>query len=290
MATLVDLAIRGYLRIAEAGDDQDDWVLDRLPGPQPPPGAAPPLPLLRYERTLLKGVFARGNRVHVSALKGAFPAVMTRTSRQLTQDVVHRGWLTPRRRTAAGWALGGPGAVLFVTGLLPGLLHGLAFFGLAVMVAGAAVVLAARHDQDRDLWTPDGTRVLAEMRTYRNRLRRLKPGLDDPWTRFAGQLPYAIAFGLVKDWVERFAAVPQPAPESGWWAGSAAQPANLPCQSAASFITIMCSYAPPARLHGHAAITHAGHGDDFGGGFGSIGGMGGGMVGGGGGGGGGGSW
>ena len=193
---------------------------------------------------------------------------------------MHRGWLTPSRRTADGWALGGAGVVLFVTGLLPGLLHGLAFFGLAVMLAGGAVVLAARHDQDRDSRTPEGTHLLAEVRAYRKRLRQLKPGSEDPWTRFAGQLPYAITFGLVKDWVERFAAVTQPVPQAGWRDASAGQPAILLWQSASSFTTIMCSYAPPARLHGHAAITQAGYGDGFGG-----------MVGeGGGGGGGGGSW
>ena len=200
---------------------------------------------------------------------------------------MRRGWLTPRRRTAGGWALGGAGAVLFVTGLLPGLPHGLAFFGLAVMLAGAIAVLAARHDQDRDSRTPEGTRLLAEVRAYRKRLRQLEPGSEDPWTRFAGQLPYAITFGLVKDWVERFAAVTQPVPQAGWWDAPAGQPAILLWQFAPSFTTIMCSYAPPAPLHGHAAITHAGYGDDFGGGYG--GGIGG-MVGGGGGGGGGGSW
>lgn len=287
VATLVDLAIRGHLRIADTGEDQEDWLLIRV-GPEPDPAGPgrPSVPLLRYERTLLAGIFARGDETRVSALKNAFPRVMTRVSRQLSRDAVRQGWLPPRRRPTGGWVLAVAGAVLFITGLIPGLPHGIAFFALIVMLGGAGVILAAWRE--REAWTPEGARRRDEMRKFRKRLRKFRPAPDDPWTGFTSNLPYTIAFGLVKGWVERFATVTDPPPESTWWV-SAGRPAPTQCYwSATSLTNTMCSYAPPdARHHPDAASAYAGYGGGYGG---MDGGMGGGMAGGGGGGGGGGSW
>jgi hypothetical protein len=289
VATLVDLAIRGHLRIADTGEDQEDWLLIRL-GPEPSPAGAgqPSVPLLRYERTLLAGIFGRGDETRVSALKGTLPQTMTRVSRQLRRDAVRQGWLPPRRRPTGGWVLAAAGAVLFITGLIPGLPHGIAFFALLVMLGGAGMILAAWRDRDRETWTPEGARRLDEMRKFRKKLRRFRPALDDPWTGFTSNLPYAIAFGLVKGWVERFATVTDPVPESAWWVGAASQPPPRCYWSATSLTNTMCSYAPPDVQHHHpdAASAYAGYGGGYGGMDGGMGGM----VGGGGGGGGGGSW
>jgi uncharacterized membrane protein YgcG len=291
VATVVDLAIRGYLRIEETGEHQDEWVLIRLDPQAASAGDAPRRPprLLRYERTVLAAVFARHDQVSVGELKDAFPPMMTRVSRQLTRDAVRRGWLPPRRRPTAGWALVAAGAVLFLTGVLPGLPHGIAFFALAVMLAGAAIVLAAWHDRQRETWTPEGARLLAEMKSFRKKLRQFTPVTDDPWAGFTGRLPYAIAFGLVKGWVERFATVTHPVPEPGWWTCAVPQ-SSRPYLSFNAFTTTMCSYAPPppASHHPGQDSVYGGYGSGYG--AGADAGMGGGMVGGGGGGGGGGSW
>ena len=290
VATLVDLAVRGYLRIEEAGTDQDDWLLIRL-DPDAASAGGPPRPsarLLRYERTVLVRVFAGRDQVRVADLKETFPSVITRAGRQLTQDAVRRGWMPPRRRPAGGAILLVAGAALFLAGLVPGLPHGIAFFALAVMLAGAAIVLAAWRDRQRDTCTPEGARLQAEMRSLRKKLRRFTPAADDPWPGLAGKLPYAIAFGLVKGWVDRFATVSHPVPEPGWWTCASSQPL-WPYVSFNAFTTTMCSYAPPlpARHHPAQDGVYGGYGMSYGYGAGAGGGM---DVGGGGGGGGGGSW
>ncbi len=290
VATLVNLAIRGYLRIEEAGADRDDWLLIRL-DPDTAPHREPPRPsprLLRYERTVLVRVFAGRDQVRVADLKETFPAVITRAGRQLARDAVRRGWMPPRRQPAAGAVLLVAGAALFLAGLVPGLPHGIAFFALAVMLAGAAVVLTAWRDRQRGTCTPEGLRLQAEMRSLRKKLRRFTPAADDPWPGLAGKLPYAIAFGLVKGWGDRFATVSHPVPEPGWWTGASSQPL-WPYVSFNAFTTTMCSYAPPlpARHHPGQGGVYSGYGVGYGYGAGAGGGM---DVGGGGGGGGGGSW
>jgi len=62
-ATIVDLAVRGFLTIARSG--HKDWTLTSKAG-----GDAASLVL--YEKTLLDGLFATGRQIKLSELKGTF--------------------------------------------------------------------------------------------------------------------------------------------------------------------------------------------------------------------------
>ena len=296
VGTLVDLAIRGYLRIGDAGDhdagDHPDWLLTRLerPARESRTGAAPQdQAIVRYERTLLAGVFDNRPQVHVSTLKHTFAPVTSRVCAQLTEDAMRHGWLHRRHRPGAGWALVAAGAAIFIAGLVPGAPHGTAFFGVAVMLAGAVALVVASRDRQHPRLTPEGEQAGAQVRSFRKRLRGIKPAAADPWATFSGDLPYAIAFGLVTGWAEQFGSVPQPAPGLDWWSSGIHAPASL-FPGIFAFTDTMCSYAPPppARHHVTAGLMTSPDASPGGGGLG--GGMGGGMVGGGGGGGGGGSW
>lgn len=94
-ATLVDLAQRGFLRIdAIPGDDDPDWLLTSL-GDQ----AADRSVLLRFEATLLDGLFARQSAVRVSEISQELilPA-LDQVRAQLRRDAVRHGRLRPWRR------------------------------------------------------------------------------------------------------------------------------------------------------------------------------------------------
>jgi hypothetical protein len=63
-ATIIDLAVRGFLTISEVPGKRD-WLLTRKDGDV--------AGLLPYERTLFDGLFANGRQhVEVSELKGTF--------------------------------------------------------------------------------------------------------------------------------------------------------------------------------------------------------------------------
>lgn len=100
-ATLVDLGQRGFIRIDEIPrDDGHDWLLTDLRDQ-----AATRSGLLRFEATLLDGLFAQQPVARLGEVRQDLIPVLNRVRRQLIRDAVRRGWLRRRhhdRRTAAG--------------------------------------------------------------------------------------------------------------------------------------------------------------------------------------------
>ena len=94
-ATLVDLAQRGFLRIdAIPGDGDPDWLLTSLRDQ-----AAGRSVLLRFEATLLDGLFARQSAVRVSEIsQELILPVLNRVRAQLSRDAVRHGRLRRWRR------------------------------------------------------------------------------------------------------------------------------------------------------------------------------------------------
>ncbi len=122
-ATLVDLAVRGYLLIQEIPKEgwfgKPDWRLIRLEKPDDD--------LLTYERRLLTGLFRDGTEVTISELKNTFAKRLEGVQESLYADAVERGWFTRAPRQGA-IEVAGPGR-------------------LALIVAAAATFALAR-------WTP----------------------------------------------------------------------------------------------------------------------------------------
>jgi hypothetical protein len=88
-ATLVDLAQRGFLRIdVVPGDDDHEWLLTDLRGP-----ADSRTGLLRFEATLLDGLFARQPVFRLREISEDLVPALNRVRTQLDRDAVRRGWL-----------------------------------------------------------------------------------------------------------------------------------------------------------------------------------------------------
>jgi len=140
-ATIVDLAVRGFLRIEKVEQPglfgRDDWRLVRL---QADPQLAP------YERTLFEGLFGSEDSVLLSERKGKVAPSLQTAQRKLYEDAVERRWFTGHpERTRQAWA--GAGCVVTVAGIglvfLLGSTFGLGLAGLGVIVAG--LVLLVTH-------------------------------------------------------------------------------------------------------------------------------------------------
>ncbi len=220
-ATIVDLAVRGHLRIVELERahrfSSRDWRLEKLAG-----GTGE---LLGYERKLYDGLFETGDQVLISALKKKFAARMSAVQTALYQDVTEAGWFRGRPdKVRSAWrvlgiVLAGGGGWLSFT--LVSRLHW-APVGIAVTLVGLAALLAAGRMPAR---TAKGSAVLAQARGFREYVRtaeaeqlRFEEGADI----FSRYLPYAVVFGETDRWVRVFGPLAAAAGSTsavGWYAG-----------------------------------------------------------------------
>jgi uncharacterized membrane protein YgcG len=289
-ASLVDLAVRGYLRIEELTlGVEPDWRLVKL--------KAADKDLLGYERELLDGLFhsrRRAQAVRLSDLEEDSYDQFERIRTSLYRDAVQRRWFTERPDKVRGrWVVGGL-AVTVVGAAVTALLVWLTHFGLVaipILLAGPVLMVGARRMPTR---TAVGAELLHRVTRFRAYLETAGVNHADAGPalaadQFSPYLPYAIVFGLTEQWTRTFALVGAP-PPAPWYEGrDPYSPDRFPARihrfassSAASLS------APPAAVSGSSGF--GGRGSWGGGSSGGGGGGGGGSSGGGGGGGGGGSW
>ncbi len=203
-ATIVDLAVRGYLLIQEIPKEglfgKPDWTLIRLEKADDD--------LLTYERRLLDGLFSGGSEVTLSSLRNTFAKRLEGVEESLYVDAVSRGWFSARPdKVRATWNL--RGWLLLIAGL--GVTFALArwthwgLVGIPVIVAGLLLIAFDRFMPAR---TPKGTATLRRVRGFRTVIETAETHMskwaeeENVFTRF---LPYAIVFGCTDKWAKAFA-------------------------------------------------------------------------------------
>jgi uncharacterized protein (TIGR04222 family) len=215
-ATIVDLAVRGYLTIEEVPKEgwfgKPDWTLHRTDKADGD--------LLTYERTLLTSLFETGNDVALSSLKRTFSAHLTKVEEELYTDAVKRGWFLKRPDRSRG-AWHGIGFALLVLGIA--LTFALArwthagLLGLAVLLAGIAVTVGARWMPSK---TAKGTAIARRVAGFRTVIEMAETHMSqwaeqqNVFTRF---LPYAIVFGCTEKWAKAFEGLAQVPPDTTWY-------------------------------------------------------------------------
>jgi uncharacterized membrane protein YgcG len=285
--TIVDLAIRGYLRIEDAplGQASADWQvvrLDKTGG------------LLDYEQILLDGLFEGATTgigaptTLLSGLSPAFAGTLIRAQNALYTDVAKRGWFTARPdRVRRLWLI--TGCALFITGVVGTVVAAanshLGLIPIPLALAGLVLIGCARWMPVR---TAKGTELARRLLGFRRYLTTQATGQTHP----AGQvdllndhLPYAIVFGCTKQWADVTGSLADAGPAPSWYRSSAPyRPGSLSSLAQSGhYFSPMHQFATTANnwIATHSAAS---------GGSGSSGFSGGGFSGGGGGGGGGGSW
>ncbi|HJR98905.1 MAG TPA: DUF2207 domain-containing protein [Actinomycetota bacterium] len=270
-ATLVDLAVRGYLRIEELPKEgwfgKADWRLIRLEAPEDD--------LLTYERRLLNGVFRDGTEVTISELKNTFAERLKGVLESLYADSVERRWFSERPdKVRSRWVALGVSALVVAVGATVAL-AAFTHWGLLgiPLILGAVVLLASSGRMPAR--TAKGTAMLRRVRGFRTVIETAETHMarwaekELVFTRF---LPFAVVFGATEKWAKAFEALGIE-PDTSWYV------------SPHPF-----AYASFARSMDGFAVTTGGTIASTPSGSGSSGFSGGGFSGGGGGGGGGGSW
>jgi hypothetical protein len=215
-ATIVDLAVRGYLRIEEelgSSGKVKDYRLVFLRGADDE--------LRPYETRLLEALFADGASVELGALKTHFHSEMAAVRDAMYRDVVAQGWFRARPdRTRHAWTAIGVMVVIAAIGItaLLATTVGWGLIGLALVAGGVALVIGARWMPAR---TAKGSGVLVRALGFAVFIReseKHRAQFAEKANLFTEYLPYAVALGCTQKWARAFAGLAVPPPT--WYVGS----------------------------------------------------------------------
>jgi hypothetical protein len=218
-ATIVDLAVRGFLVIHEIPKEglfgKPDWRLVRL--------QADDAALLPYERSLLSALFRDGDDTTLSALRTTFAERLSKVEDALYVDAQRQGWFAARPdKVRSRWRLLGLGLTVLggaMTVLLAATTH-LGLIGLGALVVGLVFLFGAGRMPAR---TAKGTAMLRRVRGFRQVIAtadRYMARWAEQENVFPAMLPYAIVFGLTDKWATTFAALatdPSTTPAMAWY-------------------------------------------------------------------------
>lgn len=222
-STILDLAVRGHLRITElprrSGYARADWVLTRA--------SAAPDALQTYEVKLLDAIFEGDQEVRVSQIGPRVRENLDAVQEALYDEVVAHGWFAERPdRTRTKWST--LGIVTLVVGV--GLTVALALFstwgllGLAVTTLGVGLFVLGGH---MPVKAPAAGRVIGQVASLRGELLELDPQHLPPDRHVelcARALPYAIVLGGADRWIDALVATDtDDTPDEGfaWYRGPA---------------------------------------------------------------------
>ncbi|MGB7220787.1 MAG: DUF2207 domain-containing protein [Vicinamibacterales bacterium] len=223
-ATIVDLAVRGYLTITElprsnlrAWLGTTDYQLDRLKEAD--------AGLLEYERIVLNGLFDSGSasRRKLSDLKENFYADLLKAKKALIADAVERGWF-PRDPNAVrtAWhvvavavALAGVALTIYL-----GFRWGAGLVGLPVVAAGTLLLVVADAMPRRTAKGREATRRALGFARYINTAERHQQAFAERANLFTSYLPYAIAMKCIDRWAQAFKDIDARPETAGWYVGS----------------------------------------------------------------------
>jgi uncharacterized membrane protein YgcG len=225
-ATIVDLAVRGYLTINEEPASglfaKKDWTLSATEK-----GADELAP---FERTIHDGLFGISvgrsvvrREVKVSGLKTTFASSLHRAQDQLYQDSADRRWF-PRRPDRVRQSYAGLSLLTLLAGAglawLLGRAAGAGFVGVAVAVVGLIAVPAARVMPAKTAAGAELLRRALGFRRYMEVAEADRQRFAERENIFSAYLPYAIVFGCVDRWARAFKDIDTTAQTASWYAGA----------------------------------------------------------------------
>lgn len=208
-AMIVDLAVRGYLRIEELeparpgtlgfGRREGDYRFVRLREPDDA--------LLGAERLLMGAIFRDGAEVELSSLKTRFAERLRLVEGGLYDDAVAAGWFPTRPdRVRARWR--GIGIAVLVVGVIATVaVAAKTHLGLVVVPLPIVGLLLAALADRFPARTAKGTALLGRVRGFKE-LFDVGEGERQRFAEskhlFSQYLPYAIVFGMAEKWAQTF--------------------------------------------------------------------------------------
>lgn len=215
-ATIIDLAVRGYIQIS---GEREQVLTQVLPPPQEP--------LLPFEHQLISDLFQNGSQISISGLSHRrYAQVQPHAKEGLYNAVVQRGWF--KRNPVVSQTLWiGLGVVIAAAGLFLTIMLGASFgwglVGIPIIVAGLALAIMSGKFRSR---TAEGSAYLAQGKGFELYLKtaeadqiKFEEGIDV----FSRYLPYAMIFGVADRWAKIFAELGERGiyePDLSWYYGA----------------------------------------------------------------------
>lgn len=218
-ATIVDLAVRGYLTITELPKEgwfgKKDWRLDRVKEAD--------RALLEYERIVLTGLFDSTRSRKLSDLKNKFHDDLARAKKALYVDAVGRGWFPRNPNTVRTlWVVLGVLAVVggILLTIFLGQGWGAGLVGLPVIAGGLVLTVVSGAMPRRTAAGREAMRRTLGFAKYLKTADTHQLAFAERANIFTEYLPYAIAFKCVERWARAFQDIDVQAATAGWYAGT----------------------------------------------------------------------
>jgi uncharacterized membrane protein len=215
-AILVDLAVRGYLKITEVQQShllvfkKKDYLFESLKDPAEWNQLAP------FERTMLENLFAFGTQVHLSDLRNRFYTAIPSIKSGILSALKSKGMYTIDPEGAGFYWILGAVAIGIPLYILYKLFH-VEFFNsdwLTFVGIGASALIVFFFSRIMTAKSRLGVRTLVQIQGFQDfmnrvdsdRLKRMPPDT------FEKYLPYAMALGVEHRWAKAFAGIVQNPP------------------------------------------------------------------------------
>ncbi len=278
-ATIIDLAVRGYIKIIEKeksffGLGSQDYTLKKIKDLDD--GG-----LDSTEHKIASNIFDSSGEVDLSDLKNKFYVHLSSIQTSMYKKMISEGYFTDDPNSVRQKWLG-VGIAVLVIGIVisvPLFMVGILTFILVGLIGGISLLVASRYMPAKTLkgaetlWRIRGFKMYLET-AEKHMLQNLTPEL------FEEYLPYAMVFGIEEKWAEKFKDLYKEPPD--WYVG----------RHPSTFNTILLanSLRNFNRTSASTITSRPSSSSSSGGGWSGGGGFSGGFSGGGGGGGGGGAW
>jgi uncharacterized membrane protein YgcG len=216
-ATLVDLAVRGYLRIEEITNSRGKVTDHRLVRLSNNEG------LLPYELLLLQHLFETGPVVQMSQLKNKFAADMREVKNALYDDAVARGFFARRPdHTRQKWTAIGFLALAVGVGLLIGaiVLTHIALVAAPLALAGLALAIGAHFMPRRTARGTGAYRRALGFEDFIENSEKHRAQFAERQNLFTEYLPYAVVFKCTDKWAKTFESLGYQPNTSAWYVGA----------------------------------------------------------------------
>lgn len=216
IATLVDLAERDIIHIEEISSEifgiafNRDWRITRIGSTSG---------LSKAEKALINALFGRKQEVKLREVRESFGKQQGKVRSAFYDELVQRGYFPRNPETVRNvWRVGGfvmLGITVLIGFALWSSIGSFAPFVLAVLfglgITAVALIIAAGFMPRKTLKGAEAAARWVAFRRYLEEIERYQD-LEQAKDIFSRYLPYAVAFGLEKSWVRKFARVDTPAP------------------------------------------------------------------------------